>query len=251
MKEIESESFDKYLSFTIGNTNIHFEYSKLDMAYKWGEWSIAGLSVPDKDKRKGYATKLLMSAMNYLKGVGFLAQVSNDISVDLHYKLGFRAFKYGEELSLEDTKKERAKLTSVRMESPDYFKNKNSNSDIRFKEGGNTEQYKTIAFFTNKKFKIFDGKKSFTDIKKQFGITPLRLEVIKVKTKDLSNNNLFIKWSENELLNKYNEVLYPSNLYFSIIKEGENNIVKNAFWENELTGEKYEYDAENITWVKK
>jgi hypothetical protein len=126
-----------------------------------------------------------------------------------------------------------------------------SNPDIRFKDGGNTEQYKTIAFFTNKKFKIFDGKKSFTDIKKQFGITPLRLEVIKVKTKDLTNNNLFIKWSKNELKNKYNEILDLPNLYFSIIKEGENNIVKNAFWENELTGKKYEYDAENITWVKK
>lgn len=122
--------------------------------------------------------------------------------------------------------------------------------NIRMSEGGNTEQYKTIAFFTNKKFKIFDGKKTFSEIKKSFGITPLKLDTIKLKTKDLTNSELFIKWSENELLNKYNEVLYPSNLYFSIIKEGENNIVKNAFWENELTGEKYEYDAENIAWVK-
>ncbi len=44
--------FDKRVLFTIGDTSIPSGYSKLDMAYKWETWSIAGLSVPEKDREK-------------------------------------------------------------------------------------------------------------------------------------------------------------------------------------------------------
>lgn len=79
-------------------------------------WSVVELFVEDEDRRKGYATKLLKKAIEFLNGQKLIAQVSNYPSLMLHYKLGFRTYKDGEELSIEQTEAIRQKNSSVKME---------------------------------------------------------------------------------------------------------------------------------------
>ena len=59
---------------------------------------------------------MLKKAIEFLKGQKLLAQVSNYPSLLLHHKLGFRAYRDGEELSIEQTEAIRQENSSVRME---------------------------------------------------------------------------------------------------------------------------------------
>lgn len=81
-----------------------------------GRWSIIELFVPENQRRKGIASELINKAKELIGENDFVAQVSNDGSIDLHYKLGFRAFnEKGKELSLLETKQRREKNSSVMM----------------------------------------------------------------------------------------------------------------------------------------
>ena len=89
--------------------------------------SVLRLSVDEDNRRQGKATELLKSALNYTNGM-LSAMASKDAAVGLNYKLGMRAFSPdGNELSLEETKNQRAENAgeSIRMELPDSKKGNN------------------------------------------------------------------------------------------------------------------------------
>lgn len=86
-------------------------------------YGIVELFVSDSHRRKGIATELLKYAMNYFND-GFLAQVSNEGSLLLHYKLGFRSFDNNlKEQSLEESRTRLRENSSVSMASPKLLKN--------------------------------------------------------------------------------------------------------------------------------
>ena len=104
-------SFNEQKKIKIGDAVLEIAQREKD-----GRWSVIELFVPENNRRKGIATRLITEAKKITEGQDFVAQVSNDASVDLHYKLGFRAFdENNNELSLEETKERRKTNSSVMM----------------------------------------------------------------------------------------------------------------------------------------
>lgn len=86
-------------------------------------YSVVELFVDFEFRRVGIATKLIKFAMNYFE-TGFIAQVSNQNSLDLHYKLGFRSFDNNINIQSYTESKERLiNNTSVGMASPKLLPN--------------------------------------------------------------------------------------------------------------------------------
>jgi len=86
-------------------------------------YGIVDLFVDEEFRRKGIATKLIKYAMDYFKD-GFMAQVSNQNSLDLHYNLGFRSFDNN--LNPQDYNESQNRLinnSSVGMASPKLLSN--------------------------------------------------------------------------------------------------------------------------------
>lgn len=89
-------------------------------------YSILYLKVDESYRRQGVASKLLKEALNKTNG-NLAGQASNDAAVELNYKLGMRAYKDGKELSLEESKTERAKSggESIMMILPESMRGEN------------------------------------------------------------------------------------------------------------------------------
>jgi len=89
---------------------------------KYGEYyGVIELFVPEELRKQGIASELLKKADSVLTE-GYRSQVSNDISVDVHYKVGFRSFEGDKELSVDETKAVREEWSSVLMLSPNFIK---------------------------------------------------------------------------------------------------------------------------------
>ncbi len=140
LKNIIKESVDDYLNGNMENNIKISDYNhksfidgkifkinggKLIIG-KYSEkkpYGIVELYVDDNFRRQGVATKLINFAMNYFNE-GFMAQVSNQKSLDLHYKLGFRSFD--NRLNIESYKESQDRLiknSSVGLASPTLLNN--------------------------------------------------------------------------------------------------------------------------------
>lgn len=117
----ENPSFDSMLDFsTIGGV---LEIGRIEGR---DIYSILNLKVDESYRRQGVASKLLKEALNKTNG-NLSGQASNDAAVELNYKLGMRAYKTEKELSLEESKTERAKSggESIRMILPESMRGEN------------------------------------------------------------------------------------------------------------------------------
>jgi GNAT superfamily N-acetyltransferase len=86
-------------------------------------YGIVDLFVDEEFRRKGIATKLIKYAMNYFED-GFMAQVSNQNSLDLHYKMGFRSFNNNlKPQNYDESKKRLIDNSSIGMASPKLLSN--------------------------------------------------------------------------------------------------------------------------------
>jgi GNAT superfamily N-acetyltransferase len=86
-------------------------------------YGVVELFVDDDFRRQGVATELIKFAMDYFSD-GFMAQVSNLGSLDLHYKLGFRSFNNKLDIESYSASKDRLlKNSSVGMASPKLLNN--------------------------------------------------------------------------------------------------------------------------------
>lgn len=116
--ERKNPSFEDMINFNI-------EGGKLEIGKITGAnvYSIIKLKVDEEKRQQGIATKLLQKALVETKGE-LSGMASNDKSIGLNYKLGMRAFKNGKELSLEETKKQRAENSweSIKMILPENEK---------------------------------------------------------------------------------------------------------------------------------
>ena len=121
IKVIEDDPvFDTRIKFQLNGSTLDVGKSSINR----GMWGVAELFVPEENRRQGIASKLLLAADNYIPS-GYRSQVSNDSSVYLHYKVGFRSFNNDdEELSLEETLDKRKEWSSVMMVSPNFISGK-------------------------------------------------------------------------------------------------------------------------------
>ncbi len=125
MKIIITEDFDKVKiiknqKFKHFHKSVDFEYDgaslTLGKVTPKNQWSIIEILTPEAKRRKGYASKLIEAAIDYVGGDMIFAQVSNEPSLMLHYNLGFRAYNSDlNEMSLEQTKAKRQEYSSVKM----------------------------------------------------------------------------------------------------------------------------------------
>jgi GNAT superfamily N-acetyltransferase len=114
--KFQNPSFSDMIEFKANGG--YLEIGKVKGAIRYG---IITLMVDEDQRGQGIATALLKRALNETKGE-LSGMASNDIAVSLNYKLGMRAFDdNGKELSLEQTKKQRAENSweSIRMILPE------------------------------------------------------------------------------------------------------------------------------------
>jgi GNAT superfamily N-acetyltransferase len=114
--KFQNPSFSDMIEFKLDGG--YLEIGKVKGAIRYG---IITLMVDEDQRGQGIATALLKRALNETKGE-LSGMASNDIAVSLNYKLGMRAFDdNGKELSLEQTKKQRAENSweSIRMILPE------------------------------------------------------------------------------------------------------------------------------------
>jgi hypothetical protein len=117
----------------------------------------------------------------------------------------------------------------------------------KFDGGGNvTEIYKTLAFFSNKKFQVLDGKLGFVDVKKAIGITPVDVKHISYKNELSDDNQAFAEYSIKAIQELCNCDEIDFNLMYSIDKEnGVNTITKATA---EFNGRPLKYNTKEFRW---
>ena len=123
-------SFSDIIEFKVDGG--YLEIGKVKGAARYG---IITLMVDEEQRNNGIATALLKRALNETKGE-LSGMASNDVAVALNYKLGMRTFEGGRELSLEETKKQRAdnSYESVRMILPEGKQGDNYKPFVEAKE---------------------------------------------------------------------------------------------------------------------